>query len=143
MSVQLTCPYCKKEFPYDNGKLDADISNIGQRINQINCRLNEIKFGKHDDETFKERRKLIIERGLLIKKITELKAVRKVGDQQKNLVEYQIFKDVVRDFVGEEAFLRLCDKRNEEMKAYKISGLMWTEYSRANYKKNVTNINKL
>lgn len=30
MSLQMTCPYCKREFPYDNGKLDREISDIGQ-----------------------------------------------------------------------------------------------------------------
>ena len=43
MSVQMTCPFCKREFPFDNGDLDRKIAAIGQRINQINRELAEIK----------------------------------------------------------------------------------------------------
>ena len=43
MGVQMTCPYCKREFPFDNGKLDREISNVGQRIAAINRELAAIK----------------------------------------------------------------------------------------------------
>lgn len=43
MSVQMTCPFCKQEFPFNNGALDRDICVIGQRINQIDRELAEIK----------------------------------------------------------------------------------------------------
>ena len=84
MSLQMTCPYCKREFPYDNGKLDREISDIGQRINAINRELATIKAASPSARRAAEGRRkvLTLEVTGLMEKISGLKAVRKAADQQ-------------------------------------------------------------
>ena len=143
MSMQMTCPYCKKEFPYNNGKLDAEISEIGQRIATINRKLVEIKYGHKDSESWYEKKRLTSELAKLQERIAGLKSVRKAGDQQIKAFEYQLFKDFVKERYGEAEYRKICDLVKEELQSYKASGLMWHEYTRSNAKANVTSINKL
>lgn len=77
------------------------------------------------------------------KELGELKAIRKVCDQQLKAVEFQIFKDLVKDRLGEAAYKELLEKMEEEAKVYEISGLMRHEYTHSNSKSGVTSINKL
>ena len=132
-------------FPFDNGKLDRDISNIGQRISTINRELAEIKTaGPRARKAAEGRRKVLtLELHRLIERVSGLKAIRKAADQQIKAYEYQAFKDIVKDRYGEAEFRQILTMVEEEIKAYKISGLMRHEYTRSNSKSNVTSINKL
>lgn len=145
MSVQMTCPYCKKEFPFNNGDLDRKISSIAQRISTINRELAEINAMHPKAKRFKEGRRkvLVLELSELVEKITELKTVRKATDQQIKAYEYQAFKDIVKERYGEAEYKKIIEMVDEEIKAYQISGLMRHEYTRSNSKSNVTSINKL
>lgn len=143
MALQMTCPYCKKEFPYNNGALDSEISKNGHRLADINKRLSELKYIRRTDETFKEKRRLILEADKLRLRQNELKTIRKQCDQQINNAIYVIFKSMTRETVGEQIYQEILDKSMREIEAYKLSGMMWDKYSRARYKANVTSINKL
>ena len=142
----MTCPYCHREFPYDNGKLDRDISVMGQRLHSIDLRLAEIKaLGPRGwtRATGAERQRLIVEKERLKLKLSELEAVRKACDQQISHFEYEEFKNQVRERFGEEEYQKILSSVKEELQAYKISGLMRHEYTRASGRANVTSINKL
>ena len=141
--LQMTCPYCKREFPYNNGKLDYEISSIGQRIASIHKQLAEIKYGHHDSFSWAEKKRLTKELTALEERISGLKAVRKAGDQQIKAFEYQLFKDFVKERFGEEEYKKIVELVTEELQAYKVSGLMRHEYTRAAGKTAVTSINKL
>lgn len=145
MSVQMTCPYCKREFPFDNGGLDREISNIGQRISTINRELAEIKAaGPRARKAAEGRRKVLtLELTSLMEKVSKLKAIRKATDQQIKFYEYQAFKDIIRDRLGEEEYRKILALVEKEILAYKASGLMLHEYTRSQHKSNVTSINKL
>ena len=143
--IQMTCPFCKKEFPYNNGKLDRDISNIGQRITSINRELSEIKAMSPKAKKAKEghRKVLVIELQRLNEKVSGLKAIRKACNQQVKSYEYQAFKDIVKERHGEEEYRKIIALVEEEIKAYQISGLMRHDYTRSPHKSNVTSVNKL
>lgn len=143
--LQMTCPFCKKEFPYDNGAIDAKISKLGQEIKEINLELTKFKLKPLKERKAQEgwRRIKVVTLAEKQKEIGELKAVRKAADQQLKYAEYSIFRGIIKDKYGEEECKRLLEQVQEEMKAYKISGLMWHEYSRSRSKANVTSINKL
>ena len=145
MSLQMTCPYCKQEFPYDNGKIDREISDIGQRIATINRELASIKASQPRVRKAEEGRRkvLVLELTELIEKISGLKTVRKAADQQIKIFEYQAFKGIVRERHGEAEYQKILSMVQEELRAYKVSGLMRHEYTRSNAKANVTSINKL
>ena len=145
MSLQMTCPYCKREFPYDNGKLDREISDIGQRINAIDRDLATIKASSPRARRAAEGRRkvLTLEVTGLRERLSGLKAVRKAADQQIKAFEYQTFKDIVKDRYGDAEYKKILAMVQEELKAYKASSLMRHEYTRSNAKANVTSINKL
>lgn len=146
MPIQLTCPFCKKEFPYDNGALDAEIHKLGVRVAQLSKRLSEIKAlpsAKKNAATKKERDNLIAELESRKARLTELKAKRKVVDQQKNLYAFMIFKEIVKDKYGIEEYKKILNQTEEELQAYQASGLMRHEYTRSPHKPNVTSSNKV
>lgn len=145
MSVQMTCPFCKNEFPFDNGELDRQIAAVGQRINQINRELAKIKsLPRPVRERKSDRRKcLVIEFTQLSQKISELKTIRKATDQQIRHYEYEEFKAAVKERFGDDEYKEIICVVQERIKAYKISGLMRHEYTRSASKPDVTSINKL
>lgn len=145
MSVQMTCPYCKREFPFNNGELDREILSIGQRITSVNRELASIKaLSPKARKAVEGRRKVLtMEVTKLAEKISELKAIRKATDQQIKEYEYQAFKDIVKDRFGESEYRKILEMVKEEIKAYKISGFMRHKYTRSQHKSSVISINKL
>ncbi len=143
MAIQMTCPYCKREFPYDNGKLDAEISKTCQRICAINKEIVEIKNGRKTQETWRRRKRLTEEIAALQEKVSGLKAIRKVADQQIKAYEHQLLKDAIRERVGETEYKKMIAQVEKELEAYRISGLMRHEYTRSNSKSDVISVNKL
>ena len=143
MALQMVCPFCKKEFPYNNGELDARISQIGQRINTINRRLAEIKYLNWTQEIYKEKRALQLEQAKLAEKIGELKAIRKVCDQQIKNMELVLWKKKIREEFGEDVFAKMLDEIKEDLQAYSVASTMKHGYTRSNAKSDVTSINKI
>lgn len=145
MAYQMTCPYCKREFPYDNGSLDKEISETGHRILEISQELAAIKASLPSARRAKEGRRkvLALELGNLNLKIKELKSIRKACDQQIKLFELRTIKSVIRERYGEKEFQKVIEIMEQELQAYKLSGQMLHEYTRSGAKSNVTSINKL
>lgn len=145
MSVQMTCPFCKQEFPFDNGELDKEISKIGQRIAEINRELACIKAMPAKARKAREGRRkvLVLENAGIMLKISELKAIRKATDQQIKYHEYALFRSIIKERYGEAEYFKILEIVQKEMQAYQISGLMRHEYTRSPHKANVTSINKL
>lgn len=144
--IQMTCPFCKREFPFDNGNLDREIARLGVRVSQLHKRLSELKLlpkERRNSATKKERDSLINELRDREGKLAELKSYRKSADQQIKAYEYQLFKNAVKDKYGEEDYKKILYQVEEELEAYKLSGLMRHEYTKAAGKTAVTNINKL
>ena len=141
----MTCPKCKYEFTYDNGYYDKHITRLGNEIRDIQLQLAEhntlpyhIKMSR--TEWWNRAKRSLAEKQ---KELAELKAIRKVCDQQLKSYEYQTFKNIVKEFVGEEQYHKFIEQMKEDLEAYKISGLMRHEYTRSNSKSNVTGLNKL
>lgn len=144
-SVQLTCPFCKKEFPFDNGKIDKEIAELSQKVSEIQKWLSEYKLisAKKKKERKRERDVKGAELLAIQERLKELKSLRKSTDQQLSHYEYQIFKNIVKERLGNIEYRKLMMQAEEELLAYKTSGLMLHEYSRSESKSNVTSINKL
>lgn len=145
MSIQMTCPYCKKEFPFDNGKLDKEIEMSKQKIAKVNEELVQIKALPKSLRKMREGRRkvLVLEQHREQSRVTELKSIRKASDQQIKYYEYQEFKNIVKELYGEEAYKKIIELVDENIKAYKLSGLMRHEYTRSQNKCAVTSTNKL
>ena len=142
---QLTCPKCHYEFGYDNGYYDENIARLGKEIYDIINQLAEHKLlpkGEQIARTdwWRRAKKSLAEKQ---KELSELKAIRKAADQQLRRYEFEIFKNLVRDAVGEDLYRKLIEKMKLELEAYQTSGLMRHEYTRSNSKSSVTSIDKL
>lgn len=141
---QLRCPKCGHEFGYDNGYYDRNIERLGHEIADINRQLAQHKLlpfpeQKRRTDWFLRTKKALAEKQ---EQLGELKAIRKAADQQIKYAEAVIFRDLVKERLGEKEYMKLVLEAEKEMDAYKISGQMWHEYSRTRGQ-SVTNINKL
>ena len=91
MKYQMTCPKCHYEFTYDNGYYDKNIARLGVEINDIMRQLAEHNLlpwpeKKARTEWWLRAKKALAEKQ---KELAELKAIRKVCDQQIKFYEYQ------------------------------------------------------
>ena len=145
MKYQVTCPNCKYEWHYDNGYYDDNITRLGIEIQDIILQLQKHKQLPKSEQYAKTDWWLSAKRALTEKQkqIAELKAIRKQYDQQIKAYEYQVFKNLVKEFVGETKYKELLEQMKTELEAYQASGLMRHEYTRSNSKSDVTSINKL
>lgn len=145
MKYQITCPKCHHEWHYDNGYYDDNIARLGVEIQDIILQLqkhNQLpKYEQHQrTDWWKSAKRALTEKQ---KELTELKALRKQYDQQIKAYEYQTFKNLVKEYVGEIKYKELLQQMESELEAYTISGLMRHEYTRSNSKSSVTSIDKL
>ena len=145
MKYQITCPVCHHEWSYDNGYYDKNIARLGVEIQDIILQLQKHnQLPKHEQhqrtDWWKSAKRALTEKQ---KELAELKALRKQYDQQRHRYEYQKFKELTREYVGEIKFQELIKQMERELEAYSLSDLMRHEYTRSNSKSSVTSINKL
>lgn len=109
MKYQVTCPNCHHEWHYDNGYYDDNITRLGIEIQDIMLQLRKHKELPKSEQYARTDWWLSAKRALTEKQkqIAELKAIRKQYDQQINQYEYQTFKNLVKEFVGEAKYKRL------------------------------------
>lgn len=144
MKYQMTCPKCRHEFTYDNGYIDKNIVRLGAEIQEMGiwfARYNMLSPAeKAKKKAYRDR--LRVEMAEKQKELSELKAIRKVCDQQIKHYEYTVFKELVKERYGEAVYKEFLEKVTEELAAYNASGLMLHEYSRKGGK-SVISVNKL
>ena len=145
MKYQITCPVCHHEWHYDNGYYDDNITRLGIEIQDIMLQLQKHKQLPKSEQYARTDWWLSAKRALTEKRkqLAELKALRKQYDQQIKAYEYQTFKNLVKELIGEAKYKELLRQMDKELEAYTISGLMRHEYTRSNSKSSVTSINKL
>ena len=145
MKYQMHCPKCNHEWAYDNGALDEDIARLGIEVQTLIRQLEEHHMLPYDEKRRRtdwwRRTKAALARKN--EALAKLKAFRKSCDQQVKAAEHLIFRQTVRECCGEQAYREMMEKARRGLEAYKVSGLMLHEYTRANYKPDVTSINKL
>lgn len=145
LKYQLTCPKCKHEFAYDNGHIDSKIASLSAEVTSLVRQLSEHNL-LPKDEQYRRTAWWRRTKARLAKAQEELaaaKAFRKVADQQVERFKSDAFKHLVREEIGDEAYIRLMKQAEKDTEAYQISGMMRHEYTRSNSKANVTSINKL
>lgn len=145
MKYQVTCPNCGHEWHYDNGYYDDNITRLGIEIRDITLQLQKHKQLPKSEQYARTDWWLSAKRALTekSKQLAELKAIRKQYDQQIKAYEYQVFKNIVKEAVGETKYKEFLAQMEKELEAYQISGLMRHEYTRSNSKSDVTSINKI
>lgn len=115
MPIQLACPYCKKAFPYSNGKIGKEYHENDQRLAVIKQKLNALQSVRHTDETWHERARLMDEESKLYKRQSELRTIRDQAGEQTIRMEYQALKELIRDEYGDKELDRLMRKVKEDL----------------------------
>lgn len=141
----MTCPKCKHEFAYDNGHIDAKIASLSAEVTSLIRQLSEHNLLPKDEQyrrtAWWKRTKARLAKAQ--EELATAKAFRKVADQQLERFKNDAFKHLVREYIGDEVYIRLMKQAEADCEAYEISGLMRHEYTRSNAKADVISINKL
>lgn len=125
-SVQLTCPQCKYEFPFNLGVLDTRIEELGRNIMSINKQLSEYKLLSIEEkkEKLEWKRKTVYKLECFKKEHKDLKIKSKSVHDEMVRQNYKILKEVIREFYGLKEFERCINEVIERGKAYNISSTM-------------------
>lgn len=143
--VQLTCPYCKKEFPFNSGDLDKEYEAAKREFIELSREITILKNQPYSVRKMNEGKIKVL--GQKVQdaqfRCTAIKKARKLKDQQLNHYKMIIYREIVKDLIGEDAEKKVLEEAVKELEAYKVSGLMRHEYTRSNAKPSVTSTNKL
>lgn len=145
MKYQMVCPNCHHEWHYDQGYYDDNIARLGVEIKDIILQLQEHKLlpkyvQYQRTEWWLSAKKALTEKQ---KQLAELKALRKIYNEQRNKSIDAYFMQIVKEKVGEGTYIKWREEAEKEAEAYTIKDIMKTPYSRANYKEGVATIDKL
>lgn len=124
--VQLTCPKCKYEFSFNLGDIDTQIMTLGKDIQSIVRQIAEFKTLPVEEQKekyyWKKQAMLALEKKK--EQLKKLKIKSKAIHDEVTRMNYQLLKNVIKDFYGNEEFERCINEVIERGKAYKISETM-------------------
>lgn len=145
MKYQMVCPNCHYEWHYDNGYYDENIARLGIEIQEIILQIRKHKEQPKHIQYQRTEWWLSAKRALTEKQkqLAELKALRKIYNEQRNKSIDAYFMQIVKEKVGEETYIKWREEAEKEAEAYTIKDIMKTPYSRANYKEGITSVDKL
>lgn len=142
--MQMTCPFCHMEFPYENDATDKRYQELGTRLYLVQSQLQNInKTPKKNwtKEMRKEHKQLLKQFETLSSERRELKAFRKSAEKRREEIEWGTFRQLVRERIGEAEYMKLWEKVREELQPYDIKSLARHEFTTS--KKPVITIDKL
>ena len=126
--VQITCPSCKYEFPYNKAALEDKIKFIGQRIYDLNKKiamLNKIPKDKLNINEYKKAKK---EKQDYTELLTDLKLTRETLKNEEERIILINLKKIIKEQYGEEVKTRLFDEALRRSAAYETSDMMSLGY---------------
>ena len=145
MKYQMTCPKCHHEWHYDNGYYDDNITRLGIEIQEIILQLQQHKQLPKSEQYARTEWWLSAKKALTVKQkqLAELKALRKIYDQQTNHYVFEYFKQAVKEYFGEQGYQMCLDRALKDAEAYTTADMMKKQYTRSNSMSDVTSIDKL
>lgn len=134
--VQITCPNCKYEFPYNKRALENRIKAVGQTIfekrNEL-AKISKIPKEKLNKEEVKRRKKEI---EYFESHLMDLKMKRDTLKDQEDDLVLKNLKYLIKEQYGEEVYARILDEALRRSTAYDTEDMMSIGYySRAGGKK--------
>ena len=126
MKYQMVCPICHYEWHYDQKYYDDNIARLGVEIQTITLQIREHKMlQKHVQyqrtDWWLSAKKALTEKQ---KELAELKALRKIYNEQRNRNIDDYFKQIVKEEVGEETYIKWRQRADEEAEAYSMKDIM-------------------
>ena len=122
--VQLICPNCKHEFPYNKIALDKRINLIGQLIFEKGKLIKKIKKIPDNIRNDGEIKRLEKEKEYYKLMISDLKFKRELLKKQEDDVLLKNLKDIVKETYGEEQYKKCLDEALKRSEAYDIKDTM-------------------
>lgn len=122
--VQITCPNCKYEFPYNKAALDNKIRLLGKEIHQLDIlmqKLNKIPDEKLNKEEIKRIKK---KKDEYQQQLVDLKLTRETLKESEDRNVLANLKQVIRENYGKEIHDRFLDEALRRSSAYETSDLM-------------------
>ena len=145
MAYQFHCPKCHHEFTYDRDNYDETINELKNDIESIKAQFteyNQLSYPEREakkDWYYRTKRKYTA----IQKELGKMKSFRAAANKQLQKTTDQVFKSLVKELIGEEAYIELMTKAQEELEAYKVSDMMKHEYTKASGRSTVTKVEKL
>lgn len=142
---QLVCPHCRYEFRYERAYYDKKIAEMGEEICDIQHQLavhNKLPYFEkmaRTDWWLRAKEALTYKQ----QQLKELKAFRKLANEQLNSQIYATFKRIVRERVGLELYQEMLQEAIDENGGYAVQDTMKHTYSRSQHISSVTSISKL
>ena len=122
----MTCPRCKYEFSFNLGELDEQILELGKDIQSMLRQLAEFKTLSTEEQKEKVywKRQLIYALEKKKEQLKKLKIKSKSVHDEVTRMNYQLLKNVIKDFYGNNEFERCINEVIERGKAYRIADTM-------------------
>lgn len=121
--VQVTCPNCKFEFPYNKAALEKKIKYLGHRIDENKRKLSNLSNAS--SEKVKRIKKEIKEAEDLL---SDYKLYRETLKQQEDTLVLENLKHIIKEKYGEEVRILLVDEALRRSAAYETSDMMSIGY---------------
>lgn len=127
-NVQLTCPNCKYEFPYNKGALDKKINYLGQLIFEKNSLIRKLEQIPDEIRNDNEIKRLKKEKENYSLMLFDLKQKRENLKQEEDKTNYYNLKEIIKEFYGEKEYLRCIDEMLRRSKSYNVEDMSKLEY---------------
>lgn len=125
--VQITCPNCKYEFPYNKQTLQQKIDFLGHKIKCLNDKIRIIpKNPEHKRQPKIAHLKRLLEQ--YEAQISDLKLIRETLKDQEERMVLNNLKQVIKEFVDDDTYVRCMDEALRRTEAYKIENMMGIGY---------------
>ena len=125
--VQITCPNCKYEFPYNKQALQQKIDFLGHKIKCLNDKIRIIpKNPAHKRQPKIEHLKRLLEQ--YEAQLSDLKLIRETLKEQEERMVLNNLKQVIKEFIDDDTYVRCMDEALRRTEAYKIENMMGIGY---------------
>lgn len=123
--VQITCPNCKYEFPYNKNMLEKKINQIGNDIQKITKTINYIKKAIPKEEVNQDELDRLEQRKeYMIHILSDYKLERETLKESEDKNVLANLKIALREIGGDEMYKLCMDRALRDSKAYRLEEMM-------------------
>lgn len=122
--VQITCPNCKYEFPYNKQALEKRINQIGWDINKLNKRIKMVKKIPPEQLNLDELKRLENEKDYMVNILNDYKLQRETLKENEDRNVFENLKIALREIGGDEMYKLCMDRALRDSKAYQLEEMM-------------------
>lgn len=126
--VQITCPNCKYEFPYNKNALDKKITLLGKRIQELTHKLKIINRLPEDKINKEEYNRVKYQQYAIENLLADYKLIRETLKQEEDRLVFNNLKIALRELGGEDLYKRCMDQALRDSTTYTTKDNMGIGY---------------